>query len=1057
MSSKPKRIRTGGAGSHDAASSVSGLADLGGSGSAGSGRVGKSCERPQPFRIGTLNVGTMRGRSNEVVETLSRRKVDLCCLQETRWRNAGVKVIEGKDSKHKFFWSGNNKGTGGVGIALAEKWWEKVYEVQRVSDRIMLLRTVVGKLVFAIVSVYAPQVGRPKEEKDRFYEELQGVVATVSQSEELFICGDWNGHIGEKRTGFEEVHGGHALGRRNTEGERILEFAVANDLVIGNSVFKKSPRHMVTYQVESASTQVSTQVDYILYRRSFRKQVTNVKVIRNEECATEHKLVVGDFKVCAPHQRKRVFVPRLKLWKLKDSAKQAELAETFAAKIDGHQATSVEELWSTLKDSLLQSTEQVCGLSAKHQWRKQTWWWNDLVDGAVQEKRRCYKVWKRGGSREEYNAAKRVAKRAVFHAKSEAEKVVLENIDPKTADIYRLAKQMRRENQDVMGEKPVRNDAGTLSLDQKAKEEAWKQHYEKLLNVEFPWNPEDLSDEPPVEGPNEQITSEMIAKAVRKMGMGKAAGPSGIVAEMLKPLGEAGVVLIRDLIEAVIREGRIPSEWEESYTVSLYKGKGDALNRGNYRGLKLIDQVMKVMERVIEQLIRKQVRIDDMQFGFSPGKGTTDAIFIVRQMQEKYLAAKKPLYLAFVDLEKAFDRVPREVIWWAMRKLGVDEWLVRVVQAMYANVRSRVRVGDGYSEEFEVKVGVHQGSVLSPLLFIIVLEALSKEFRTGCPWELLYADDLVIVADSMEELIVKLKTWKTEMEAKGLRVNMGKTKIMVSGHQMDLLRKTGKHSCGVCLSGTKSNCILCTGCSKWIHKRCSGIKGSLEEDPSYRCPRCQGIARPIDGRPMQVVEVGEDKLDVVPEFCYLGDTLSGGGGCDLAAIKRCRAAWGKFRELLPLLTNKHLPLATRGRVFSACVRSVMVYGSETWGTTSGIINRLRRNDRAMTRWICQVRPGESVSSDEILSKLEIKDIEDILCKGRLRWYGHVERNDGWINGVRNIRVENPDITRSRPKTSWNTAVQRDRAKLGMDQTNPQDRRAWRGRLRPRLDNQAAPS
>ena len=104
----------------------------------------------------------------------------------------------------------------------------------------------------------------------------------------------------------------------------------------------------------------------------------------------------------------------------------------------------------------------------------------------------------------------------------------------------------------------------------------------------------------------------------------------------------------------------------------------------------------------------------------------------------------------------------------------IDEWLVRLVQSMYKDVRSRVRVGDGYSEEFGVGVGVHQGSVLSPLHFIIVLEALSREFRTGCPWELLYADDLMISAGSMEELLVKVKTWKTEMEKKGLRVNMGK-------------------------------------------------------------------------------------------------------------------------------------------------------------------------------------------------------------------------------------------------------------------------------------------
>ena len=82
----------------------------------------------------------------------------------------------------------------------------------------------------------------------------------------------------------------------------------------------------------------------------------------------------------------------------------------------------------------------------------------------------------------------------------------------------------------------------------------------------------------------------------------------------------------------------------------------------------------------------------------------------------------------------------------------------------------------------------NQGSVLSPLLFIIVLEALSREFRTGCPWELLYADDLMISAGSMEELLVRVKTWKTEMEKKGLHVNMGKTKIMESGINLDVLR-----------------------------------------------------------------------------------------------------------------------------------------------------------------------------------------------------------------------------------------------------------------------------
>ena len=468
-------------------------------------------------------------------------------------------------------------------------------------------------------------------------------------------------------------------------------------------------------------------------------------------------------------------------------------------------------------------------------------------------------------------------------------------------------------------------------------------------------NPEDLSKESPVEGPSEPITLEMITKAISKIASDKAAGLSGIVAEMLKPVGEPGAIEVRHLIEDIISEGRIPTDWQESYIVSLYKSKGDALNRGNYRGLKLIDRVMKVLEHVVESLIRQRVEIDEMQCGFMSGRGTTDAIFIVCQLQEKHLTANEPLYMAFVNLEKTFDRVPQDVIWWAMRKLGIDEWLVHLVQSMYTDVRSRVRVGNGYSEEFGVGVGVHQGSVLSPLLFIIVLEALSREFRTECPWELMYADDLMISAESMEELLVKLMTWKTEMEKKGLRVNTGKTKIMVSGMDLELLKKSGKDPCGVCQKGVGGNAIFCSGCLCWIYKKCSVIKGPLHPDPDFRCARCLGKARPIDGRTVKEVKVDDEKLEAVPEFCYLGDMLSAGGGCKLAAVTRCKCVLGKFCQLLPLLTNRNVSLVTRGRVYSTCVWSVMLHAAETLAMTAATLNRLRRNDHAMIRWICNVK------------------------------------------------------------------------------------------------------
>ena len=108
----------------------------------------------------------------------------------------------------------------------------------------------------------------------------------------------------------------------------------------------------------------------------------------------------------------------------------------------------------------------------------------------------------------------------------------------------------------------------------------------------------------------------MITKAITKMAFGKAAGPLGIVAEMQKPVGKAGAEEVCDLVENIISKGCIPTDWQESFIVNLYKGKGDALNRGNYRGLKLIEQVISVLERVVEGLIRQRVEIDQMPWHY---------------------------------------------------------------------------------------------------------------------------------------------------------------------------------------------------------------------------------------------------------------------------------------------------------------------------------------------------------------------------------------------------------------------------------------------------------
>ena len=860
------------------------------------------------------------------------------------------------------------------------------------------------------------------------------------------ILADLNGHVGSEAMGYEGIHGGWGYGTRNAEGERILEFALAMNMVICNTAFKKRESHLVTYRSGGSSS----QIDYFLVRKSNRGLVKDTKVIPSEECVQQHKLLISDFRLRGGKTLGRKYVPRRRVWKLKEKRiKEAFYGELSICMEEQAAAdSSVNEQYKALKGGLLKATDLVCGWTKGPPKHRVTWWWNEDVEAAIKEKRRLYKDYRKGGSRVEYEVAKRVAKREVYKAKSEAQRIWLDRLNGAEGrkEVFREAARVRKENRDIIGEQCVRNDSGRIVVDNEGLKEAWRAHYERLLNVEFEWDREGLAMVEPVLGPWPQIDEDTVRRALHKMKTGKAAGVSGLTSEMLNAAGDKGVVLMKDLINAIICECTIPDDWLRSIIVNVFKGKGDALDRGNYRGIKLLDQGMKVLERVLEGLIRDRVSIDGMQFGFMPGRGTTDAIFIVRQLQERFIERKKDLFFVFVDLEKAFDRVPREVIKWAMRKLGIEEWLVRVVMALYEGATTQVRVNGELSEEFPVNVGVHQGSVLSPLLFVMVLEAISRDFRIGLPWEALYADDLVLIAESREEVEEKLKRWKEGMEAKGLKINTNKTKVMISRAGGGSIIAEGEWPCSVCRKGVGRNSIMCKICGRWVHKRCSGIKGRLLGGMDFECAVCKGEC--VREREDRIDMLGES-FDCVDEFCYLGDMISAGGGAGASSLARTGSGWKKFRELLPLLGSRGLSLRAKGQLYDACVRSAMVYGSETWAVKEGDICRLMRNEMKMVRWMCGVslndrREGVRITNEELRSRMGLECISEVVRRGRLRWYGHVERmdKDSWVSKVRSVNVEG-SVGRGRPKKTWDEVVQADLRAKGLSREVAHDRAACR--------------
>ena len=614
--------------------------------------------------------------------------------------------------------------------------------------------------------------------------------------------------------------------------------------------------------------------------------------------------------------------------------------------------------------------------------------------------------------------------------------------------VFAAVKQMISKNKDVVGGGCVKDAGGNIVVESERLKDTWRSHFEKLANEEFNWDKNSLGDVQAVSGPSEEITCQEVRVAMGKMKNGKAAGPSGVVVEMLEAAGELGVQWMTDLCNAVVKDGTIPADWTRSWMLSIYKGKGDAMECGSYRGIKLLEHAMKVLERVLDTKIRDRVKIDEMQFGFRSGKSTIDAIFIVRQMQEKYLEGGKELWLAFVDLEKAFDRVPREVLWWALRELGVEEWIVNVIKSMYAGATTMVKLRSGESKPFEVKVGVHQGSVLSPLLFIIVMEALSRKFREGLPYELLFADDLVTSAVSEKLLMENLRRWKESLEAKGMRVNMGKTKVMKCGIRKESSKPSGKWPCGVCGKGVGKNSIECTACLRWVHKKCSGIIGPLVKVKGFQCSKCVMPKKSgSEAEDPTEVMLGQDKLECVDKFCYLGDMIGAGGGAEEASRARVRCAWGKFNELLPILTTRGASLKLKGKIYRTCVQIVLMYGSETWPMKVEDMQRLERTERAMVRWMCGVSLKEKIQSVNLLERLGIMSITELVLRHRLRWYGHVLRREDsdWVLACMSLKV-GKRVSRGRPKMGYQGSINRDMKSKGLEVWMAQDRDEWSRRI-----------
>ena len=581
--------------------------------------------RERELRVGTINIGTLTGKGREVAYLMERRRVDILCLQETRWKGKKSKELAGG---HKLIYNGDS-GRNGVAIVLSKDIREALVQVNRRSERVMSIKLSEGNTTLTVISAYAPQVGCEEEEKDQFWRELEDELNVVPREEWALIGGDLNGHVGQDRSGVERWHGGWSVGERNAEGQRILDFMTAQDMVLLNTFFKKDENQLTTYK----SGDRTSQIDFLACRRKNIRDAYDCRVINGENVVAQHRLVLAKLKMREEKKGKETRVKRIKWWRLKEPEARRQFKEKVLEmwiNTDG-----VQEWWTANSRVLRRAGEEVLGKTSgkKAPADKEAWWWNEEVQQIVKRKKILKKEWDRSGreeDKEQYKAAKKEAKRAVARARNQAWDELYRELETPEGEkkLFKLAKKRDKASKDLTQIKQMKNEQGEVLTEKDKITNRWKTYFEKLLNEE---NPRSVrGDGWQNHGMTREVTRTEVNNAMKKMKNAKATGPDEIPVEAWRSLGDMGIEMLTELMRKIWKEETMPAEWRESIITPIYKEKGDIQDCGNYRGIKLMSHTMKIWEKIIDQKLREETTIGEEQFGFMPGRSTTDAISVLR-------------------------------------------------------------------------------------------------------------------------------------------------------------------------------------------------------------------------------------------------------------------------------------------------------------------------------------------------------------------------------------------------------------------------------------------
>lgn len=676
------------------------------------------------------------------------------------------------------------------------------------------------------------------------------------------------------------------------------------------------------------------------------------------DCGSDHVPVIRKMKLRLKRLKKAKTSPKLQLNMLEND----ELRERYNISVRNRfseleKLTTVEEKWGLIKESITESAKEHIPTTKRKEDKK---WINTEILQLMEERRKAK------ANEQKYKELDRQVKKCCNEAKENWINAQCQDIE---ANASIDNKTMHQKIRDLTGRKTtattgcLRSKDGNILMEREDILNRWSEYITELYHDDR-GPPPIISNED--EGP--PILEDEVRKAISKMKKGKAAGPDDIPTELIQAMGDTGIKAVTHLLNAIHATGCIPAELEKSVYIALPKKPG-TVECEQHRTISLMSNLTKVLLRVLMDRMRNRIipEISETQFGFMADRGTRNAIFALRTVMERAIEVQTDLYLCFIDYSKAFDKVRHSDLFEILQAINCDGKDLRVIRNLYWEQEAAIRVDGDCSEYRPICRGVRQGCVFSPDLFNIYSEIILRniEDHEGIKVgglninNLRYADDTVLIADSVEKLQEILTTVARESENKGLQLNAKKTECMAISKQKDQ---------PICS-------ILCNG----------------------------------------------EQIKQVESFKYLGFTITPDARCDVEIRKRIAMSKDTFNKMKSIFTNRNIGLGTKIRALKAYVWSTLLYGSECWTLTKESERRLEAAEMWYIRRILKISWTERKTNDEVMEMAKYtRSLLKVIRHRQLKFFGHIIRADrlekqllcGKIEGVKSRGRQRTEYTDS---------------------------------------------